>query len=111
MIKRVKSKLIQSRKGSHCTKLPVIVNEPTPYNVDLVTCFNWDGLDEYRLIRKSKECVWACRMYFPEGFRATINGREKIGYYGYWLVLINDKKSIMTNKMFRKKFWCITHEE
>ncbi len=74
------------------------------FNADLITTNNWEGGIVCNYVRKSKNQVWAFKMWLSEGFTITITGKKIRGNPGNWLIINGTQKYILTERMFRKKF-------
>ena len=85
------------------TKMP----DGNEFVMDKVTPFNWEGGFAFKCMRGSKRNVWAVRMYLPEGFKLY----GKRGNPGDWLVVDGTEKYIMTQKVFKRKFWRNSEDE
>ncbi len=75
------------------------------FNADLVTPFNWEGGEIFKFVRGSKREVWACKFWLSEGFTINVKGQKIRGNPGNWLIVDGTEHYILTETMFRKKFW------
>lgn len=100
---------VKPGKITHRWSVPIPDEPPLPhgneFDADPINPLNWAGGHIFKYVRGSKKCVWACRMYLPEGFTITVKGKKIRGNPGNWLIIDGTEHYILSQRMFKKKFY------